>query len=203
MKNIHILPTDKPSKKGDIVVWNGLKIWNGIGEPPHHNQNIYITNDEEIKDCYYLVANSVQHTSKAHPSIWNNKPEKIILTTDPDLIKDGVQDIDDTFLEWFVKNSSCESVEVKNYKSSEYPLNYKIIIPQEKPKKSFGEIWSTLTEEQSEYLKGYIDKQVENAKKWQSKRMYSEEEVLKLLKEFHFVDENYKTWFEKNKKQIK
>jgi hypothetical protein len=36
---------------------------------------------------------------------------------------------------------------------------------------------------------------------WQAERMYSEEEVLKLLKEFHFVDENYKTWFEQNKKK--
>ena len=42
----------------------------------------------------------------------NNKCKKIILTTDPDLIKDGVQAIDDEFLEWFVKNPSCESVEV-------------------------------------------------------------------------------------------
>ena len=38
--------------------------------------------------------------------------KKIILTTDQDLIKDGVQPIDDEFLEWFVKNPSCEEVEV-------------------------------------------------------------------------------------------
>jgi hypothetical protein len=30
--------------------------------------------------------------------------KKIILTTDLDLIKDGVQSIDNEFLEWFVKN---------------------------------------------------------------------------------------------------
>jgi hypothetical protein len=30
--------------------------------------------------------------------------QKIILTTDLDLIKDGVQSIDNEFLEWFVKN---------------------------------------------------------------------------------------------------
>ena len=28
-----------------------------------------------------------------------------------------------------------------------------------KPEKSFGEIWSELTQEQSEYLKGYINRQ--------------------------------------------
>jgi hypothetical protein len=38
---------------------------------------------------------------------------KIILTTDQDLIKDGVQAIDDEFLEWFVNNTSCEEVEIK------------------------------------------------------------------------------------------
>jgi hypothetical protein len=39
--------------------------------------------------------------------------KKIILTTDQDLIKDGVQSIDDEFLEWFVKNPSCEEVEIE------------------------------------------------------------------------------------------
>ena len=38
--------------------------------------------------------------------------KKIIITTDQDLIKDGVQAIDDEFLEWFVKNPSCESVDI-------------------------------------------------------------------------------------------
>jgi hypothetical protein len=39
---------------------------------------------------------------------------KVILTTNDLLIKDGVQAIDDEFLEWFVKNPSCEEVDV-NY----------------------------------------------------------------------------------------
>jgi hypothetical protein len=78
--------------------------------------------------------------------------KKIILTTDQDLINDGVQAIDDEFLEWFVKNPSCESVEVKqelgfcincewNYDSCPNAKEclkgkYKIIIPQEEPKKT-------------------------------------------------------------------
>lgn len=37
---------------------------------------------------------------------WNYK--KIILTTDTKLIDNGVQAIDDEFLEWFVKKPSCE-----------------------------------------------------------------------------------------------
>jgi hypothetical protein len=61
---------------------------------------------------------------------------KVILTTNKLLIKDGVQAIDDEFLEWFVKNPSCEEVEVD--KNWNYPLDkswkYKIIIPKEEPK---------------------------------------------------------------------
>jgi hypothetical protein len=63
--------------------------------------------------------------------------KKIILTTDnKDLIKDGVQAIDDTFLEWFVKNPSCERVEIRDYKLHFGSTIYKIIIPQEEPKQS-------------------------------------------------------------------
>ena len=71
---------------------------------------------------------------------------KIILTTNKLLIKDGVQDIDDEFLEWFVENPSCEEVGVKlkqhfqaDKLKRENLLNgvyhsYKIIIPKEEPK---------------------------------------------------------------------
>ena len=69
---------------------------------------------------------------------------KIILTTDQDLIKDGVQAIDDEFSEWFVKNPSCESVEVikecvfqgkcKKERCLNHPCDekqYKIVFPKE------------------------------------------------------------------------
>ena len=69
---------------------------------------------------------------------------KIILTTNNLLIKDGVQAIDDEFLEWFVKNPSCESVEVNRDEREvgnhlggvviEYG-DYKIIIPKEELKR--------------------------------------------------------------------
>ena len=38
--------------------------------------------------------------------------KEILLSTDIELQKDGVHAIDDEFLEWFVKNPSCEEVEV-------------------------------------------------------------------------------------------
>ena len=37
--------------------------------------------------------------------------KEILLSTDDSLIKDGVKAIDDEFLEWFVKNPSCEKVD--------------------------------------------------------------------------------------------
>ena len=56
----------------------------------------------------------------------------MILIIDKDLIKDGVQAIDDTFLEWFVKNPSCESVEVQKWSSlAECGYSYHIIIPKQ------------------------------------------------------------------------
>jgi hypothetical protein len=39
-----------------------------------------------------------------------NYYRKVVLTTDQKLIKDGVQAIDDEFLDWLVKNPSCESL---------------------------------------------------------------------------------------------
>jgi hypothetical protein len=68
---------------------------------------------------------------------WIKSCKKIVLTTDQDLIKDGVQAIDDEFLEWFVKNPSCGEVEVESglffYAEGE-DRRYKIIIPSEEPK---------------------------------------------------------------------
>ena len=37
--------------------------------------------------------------------------------------------------------------------------------------------------------------------KWQAERMYSEEEVIELLKKAHFVEQNIDEWFEQNKKK--
>jgi hypothetical protein len=207
MKNIHILPTDKPSKKGDIVVWNGLKIWNGIGEPPHHNLNIYITSDDKYKVGDWIYDNEDKEVSLIYDknylenilSLEKNRCKKIILTTDSDLIKDGVQSIDDEFLEWFVKNPSCEEVELdieteldayyRNGIGGARPI--KIIIPQEEPKKETIEdaakIWvnNRFTKQicgNESYpdihasKEGIVESHILFAK-WQQERMYSDIEV--------------------------
>ena len=54
--------------------------------------------------------------------------KEILLSTDDLLIKDGVQAIDDEFLEWFVKNPSCEEIKVEVVDDN--IQWYKIIIPR-------------------------------------------------------------------------
>jgi hypothetical protein len=141
MKNIHVLPTDKPSR---LSILNNGKLNFGAEFISSSNaiaQHIYITSDEEIKEGvnqWYLdkVLNKPYNSGGAQ---YSSKQDVIILTTDQDLIKDGVQVIDDEFLEWFVKNQSCEEVEIERWtdyklKNNEEVIffNYKIIIPKEK-----------------------------------------------------------------------
>lgn len=156
MKNIHILPTEKSSSlyredDGTFGYDFVLKSYGGID-----HYHMYITSDEEIKKgdwCLYnknhnsinpnweLVKCGVIEREEMHP-ISNGRlllwMVKIILATDLDLIIDGVQSIPDEFLEWFVKNPSCESVKIiRNLDDDvdlqicvDYSYNYKIIIPK-------------------------------------------------------------------------
>jgi hypothetical protein len=146
-KNIHIIPTDKPT--GIFESKNGLHF--SIIEKNRYGEfkgfHIYITNDEEIKEGDWFVQVNTKKIIKHHPKNGlllqpQSFDKKNILTTDQDLIKDGVQAIDDEFLEWFVKNPSCEFVEtyslgVKNQLTGESGhYKYEIIITQEEPKSS-------------------------------------------------------------------
>lgn len=140
MKNIHILPTDKPSmwyldedKKLQhipAVQYNCKSCVNIHITSPNKdiNENDYIiTKDGRLVQVSYLLSLDLVGCSK------------VILTTDPDLIKDGVQSIDDGFLGWFKKNPSCEEVRVLknecNYDEYRRYFDYKIIVPSEEPKK--------------------------------------------------------------------
>jgi hypothetical protein len=152
MKNIHILPTEKPSRLFKFA--NELHL-DTIPKEYYKKYQLYITSDEEIKDkCYVLSQISIgalylDGVINTASMLAEGQWKKVILTTDPDLIADGVQAIDDEFLEWFVKNQCCESVEVEKlllctYCGGEYCDNlrcrgykdsvwYEIIIPQEEP----------------------------------------------------------------------
>ncbi len=117
---------------------------------PHY---VYITTIQEVGDseidtktCIFISDNGLITTlaGKGHGRVKTiGKYYEIILTNDPKLIEDGVQAIDDEFLRWFIKNPTCEFVEVENNweflgddyrRGGEQTLVYKIIIPQEEPK---------------------------------------------------------------------
>jgi hypothetical protein len=117
MKNLHLLPTDKPSKiykcfgKLSIGDYNttreGLRVT---------NQHTYITNDEEIKEGdWYFYMNQVMRRFRKNHKAEYPYPEyqKIILTDDISLVKEGVQRINDDFLEWLVNNPTCEYIEIE------------------------------------------------------------------------------------------
>jgi hypothetical protein len=163
MKNLHILPTDKPSR---LHLWtdeNGSRLELCELEYSHtrNTQHIYITSDEEItgfeNNIWVIKGERIFLWQNTMALVSNNKPKKIILTTVPQLIKDGVHAIDDEFLEWFVKNPNCEEVEVQKgfADGSAYGydfLSYKIIIPQEEPEKTKGLVyWKANAEE--DYIK--------------------------------------------------
>ena len=205
MKNIHILPTDKPSRLFD----DGIELYLGeIKDRKGHpvtSYNIYITSDEEIKegDWFYLdMSHSNTLPDEIHQmgndkwsktggihfcegNTWVDSCKKIILTTDPDLIKDGVQAIDNDFLEWFVKNPSCEEVEVEKeqyyqfVENTKLPFkpNYKIIIPKEKPKANLERLpFPELIKEFAEYYKNILlieetkQETIEEAAEWITKK---------------------------------
>jgi hypothetical protein len=146
MKNIHVLPTDKTSRLVLDVNNNLALAFNkSIEENALYKRTIYITSDEEIKVSDYVYDSDINIVLQINNSealkryVENGRVfwYKIILTTDQDLIKDGVQAIPDEFLEWFCKNNSCERVDISTYHIKgdiSGRLYYKIIIPQEEPK---------------------------------------------------------------------
>ena len=134
MKNVHVLPTDKPSRlhfDDKLFLSTSIQISKNINSIVE-GRNIYITSDEEIKvgDWVITPTNDIIQWAK----VFQPDGKKIILTTDGDLINDGVQPIDDEFLEWFVKNPNSEKVEIENGWGLEIDIEtpyYKIIIPKE------------------------------------------------------------------------
>ena len=207
MKNIHVLATDKPSKIGQSFFDKSLHfnpIFNYELEKERViPQHIYITNDEEIKEGDWFIRDgSIHKCFRVHKTdiefltsidsvycgsntFWSKEfCKKIILTTDQDLIKDGVQAIPDEFLNWFVNNPSCEYVNITTYGDylslhySDLLYNvYKIIIPK-------GCDGHETLEEAAECKSHHSEEDFIRGAKWQAERSYSEEEVLNILDKF-------------------
>lgn len=163
MRNIYTLPTNLASelflnKEGILLESYILRRSNA--------RHIYITSDGDIKEGdWCLLDNNVGASTgydvcKCDSSdikngwygfglFYTGRCKKIVITTNQDLIKDGVEEIDDKFLQWFLKNQTCEEVYVevttlwlnKKFGGTWQPFpdetatqskkTYKIIIPKE------------------------------------------------------------------------
>jgi hypothetical protein len=212
MKNIFVLPTSQASR---LYLGNNRNFVFGMMQTSIQsrnddftNQHIYITSDEAIEEWYIyegrLLRASVNHSKY---ELLYGKP--ITLTTDQDLIKDGVQAIDDEFLEWFVKNSSCEWVEVRY--TVDFNSKAVIIIPKEEPKQETTLEEAALNIIPDRTSAGWIDcfgatERIGFIKgaNYQAKRSYSEEEVLQALNiGFTSTDETWDECVEFAKEQFK
>jgi hypothetical protein len=227
MKNIHVLPTPKPSRVF-ITKDEGLGFDNQMlsnTELDCQNQNIYISSDEEIKvgDWYYLPRTNSVYKCVEDPIELNLERRlgiaKIILSTDPSLAPD-VQKIDDEFLEWFVENPTCEYVTTYDGLLGEPRIWKKyIIIPKEEQKQHIIDIMKSdeelglYDEAYDRIFDGKLDRVLKAGfiagAKWQQERSYSEEEVVSILYSFH-KEENSRVvfslsgitkWFEQFKKK--
>ena len=199
MKNIHVLPTDKATRLfiADGKLFNYHKTQQGDGVKII-NQNIYITSpNEDINEDDYIITKDGRLVQVSYLLSKDLQGAyKVILTTNDLLIKDGVQAIDDEFLEWFVKNPSCEEIDVAfaclevrqcmcDSNAKCLKQGYEIIIPKEEPKQE--------TLEDAMRQNGYHDKVsddlwregAEFGTKWQEERMYSEEDMLEFGKFCH------------------
>ncbi len=149
MKNLYLLSTQNNNSKLASYIYDeskNIKVgelrlkldissgWTNCWNP----KELYIVSDEKIKKgnwCLHKDGKGVickvtlifedgdvllNNATRTNPLNFR----KIILTTDFDLIKNGVQSIDDEFLEWFVKNPSCEYVDVEKICQEEVILEW-------------------------------------------------------------------------------
>ncbi len=239
MKNIHVLQTEKPSRLVKFFT-NKFHLCKEILpiQDEEQYQNIYITNSEKIKEGDYVLYEGevfkvlqtgimynddfTIRVNDEYTFINDKYSLKIILTTDRKLIKDGVQAIEDGFLEWFVKNPSCESVEVKSLKTipalqltGNNHCMYQLIVPKEELKQEtleeVAERYANMHQDVSEGLGTYLVKAVfQDGAKWQQEqdnKLYSEEELLQILEshkdnlEFDKDRFEHDRWFEQFKKK--
>jgi hypothetical protein len=122
MKNIFLIPTPNESRLWRDLDSNKLRFDN-ISKPNSNectkcsNEYVYITTDSKfVRDEY--ITDGIE-VIKATPKLVNAQGlvdrrdwKKIIITTDLELIKDGVHPIGEEFLKWFVLNPTCVKVEV-------------------------------------------------------------------------------------------
>jgi hypothetical protein len=168
-KNIWLRPTEQPSdlllcikdytehigtpaegsdKKGNLRLGFGKSANRGFYQP----QYVYVTSNENPRDgdwCLDIYTKAIfkigPWLSKGQTTLLN-ATRKIALTTEPDLIKEGVQPIEEGFLKWLEKNPKHKEIEVAYVYCKEgvgkvisnmrrgKSDSYLIILPNEEPK---------------------------------------------------------------------
>ena len=122
MKNIYLLSADKPSKL--VKIYNDvnretftLKLNVEVNDSFKEYVNVYITSDEEIiggKEWFLdLTDNSLfkNQTDKPMSKVLFPECKKIVLTTDQDLIADGIEQIsEDTLLKIVERINSGKNI---------------------------------------------------------------------------------------------
>lgn len=233
MKNVHLLQTETyPAKLqldrdyGTLTILDEPCVING---QDFVGANLYITSNELYTVGWYLDNNNhITKTITDQKSYWEHKQnwKKIILTTDPRLIKDGVQALDDEFLNWFIKNQKREIPIITTIVNNEshYTTNIGFKVPKIKePKQDLEKEMFELEEQldipshlrwhnskpKQETLEEFINSQpyygsctteylegIEVGAKWQQERSYSEEEVKSILQFFIKDTRGDKPWID-------
>lgn len=150
MKNLFLINTDKPTGLFHIPLGIDYSVIPKVRTGKYKGYHVYITNEESPKEndpCIVTPVGSskfpkVIKFSKDNGTIYNLECKKIVLTTDPDLIKEGVQEIiDDKFFDWLItdENYKCDYVEVKDFRtipamqlgSPNGHVSYDIVLPNQ------------------------------------------------------------------------
>lgn len=190
------------------------------------NQFIYITSDERNYKygdyVFYIITNSIIEVTKTTAGLFKwrgddpNDFKKIILTNDPSLIEDGVQEVNSSFLSFYAENTP-DYVEVEKWLDDEGKRFYSLDFSPKKELKTEENIIDNWLENNGnpEIMKK-VEREAEelelqyyaenfsknhsiydsakddteygfiNGAKWQAERMYSEEEVVALIHRFNY-----------------
>ena len=199
MKNIHVIGTNKPSRLQRFFNEDTEYEYELAPKDCQFNNgvHIYVISDEEIRDVR-------PHKGKwqlEKGQILNKFPDYltdlsdcklVVMTTDPTLIADGVQSIDDKFLEWFVKNPTCEYVEINKDKGFEFYEIISMYVKEEPKQETLDEAAEKYADFSNDYIPiSFGDKFNETSKRdfiaganYMAEKMYSKEEVMNMFDKF-------------------
>jgi hypothetical protein len=182
-KNIHVIPTTPNDETGGGIWIKETRDW----------CNLYITSGEEVKEKDWVLCSNgnIKKVTKSNSDDrFIENWQKIILTTDQGLIKDGIQAIDDEFLEWFVNHPEFENVDVErdsreigNHLGSvsiQYG-DYEITIPTDKIVPEIIEKYKAENKVLIQTIKDMADIYHDS----KQERMYSEEDMIQFAEWLH------------------